>query len=195
MKQHPTPEALELFSGFHPGLLLPSMGRRMRGEPDIRAGRFEKLLAQSAAPKLVNGFHLQENGLPLLKEIINWGFHGRIVFVPIQYASTKALSMLLSSFGLLSGHAPKQQDAGFKPETRNPKWGCRRFQNVQAKSPDSAFGLRISFGFRILSFGFRGKGLPAESQGWRRPFIHRINKAGTSQTGSPITIANDRSWR
>jgi hypothetical protein len=76
-------------------------------EPDIRAGRFEKLLAQSATPKLVDGFHLQENGLALLKEIINWGFHGHIVSYQIQYASTKALSTLLSSFGLLCGHTPR----------------------------------------------------------------------------------------
>ena len=51
----------------------------IRAEPDIRACGFEELLAQSAAPEPVNGFHLQENGLPLLKEIINFGFQGHIV--------------------------------------------------------------------------------------------------------------------
>jgi len=77
-------------------------------EPDIRACRFEELLAQSAAPEPVNGFHLKENGLALLKKFVNFGFHGHIVSMTIQYASTKALSTLLSSFGLLSGHTPPE---------------------------------------------------------------------------------------
>jgi hypothetical protein len=39
---------------------------------------------------------LQENGLPLLKEVINWRFHGRIVSVWIHYANTNQLSRALS---------------------------------------------------------------------------------------------------
>jgi hypothetical protein len=53
-----------------------------------RAG-FKELLAQGAAAKAVNGLHLQQDGLPLLKKIIKIQFHGAIVSIQIQQATRK----------------------------------------------------------------------------------------------------------
>lgn len=51
--------------------------------------RLEELFAQRAAAEPVNGLHLLDEILPFLEERIEFRFHGEIVSVLIQYATTK----------------------------------------------------------------------------------------------------------